>query len=222
MTKSKLIAFNVKLALDDSVGEKVPGIDKFRADAVDRLKIAGVPISAKGALSPEEIEDVQVYFKKEEIDLLDLGMIEVPGMKILVMAGELTVGHFNQFLEARKNKGNPYEIVGDNASSLIKYLLDFPSYFEMAGLSYEDAMEYVFWRNKQPGEKMVRLPTYEEIISIHQIVGGLTGNNCELTSTPSEGAFEKYYTRNRKGEFSRISPKNRYSSSSVRLIEIIL
>ena len=223
--KNKLISFDVTQALERGVGDRVEGIDLNNSAAKEELRQAGIPMLSKALNESTDLGAIKSFFQSEakRSELLSLGMIDVPGEKFRVMQGELTVGQFNEFREARKREGKPYEIIGDNADQLLA-LLNSGDYF-LAFLTYVsrvDARAYIEWRNSQPGRSgKIRLMTEDEFILARDKVGvdKLSGRNWEWTSTPKGLSYILCCLNDDRRNLEY--PESRSDVSAVRFVEDI-
>jgi len=223
--KNKLIAFDVTKALDQSVGDRVEGIDINNSAVKEELRLAGIPMLGRALNDVADLGAIKSFFQSEakRPALFSLGMIDVPGEKFRVMQGELTVEQFNEFRKAKAKMGIPYEIMGENADKLLALLGTGGTQEFLTCLSQEDARAYIEWRNSQPGSSgKIRLMTEAEAIIIRRdrIKLKLSGGNWEWTSTPYAVRLS---TLRCLGDDSCLYnyPYYRFNNYAVRLVEDI-
>jgi len=219
--RNKLIAFNVTKALDQSVRDRVAGIKNGAANVKEEIILSGVPISSRVIEGPLALSEVLTYFgAASSSQFLDLGMIEVPDAGFSVMRGELTVGHFMEFIDAREREGKPYEIVGHNSDNLIDKLMENDDVF-LTFINYLDVEAYCEWRNRQPGALGTLRPmTEEEFVIIFSRIGrSLLGTNMEWTSTPCDDKGNLFLRSLPNGGQEGGNRTCRFNNRAVRLVE---
>lgn len=159
-----------------------------------------------------EIDNIQVAVQRPEIKISLPEILDVPGMKLGVMKGEVTVGLFRQFVES-----SGYEITGHNADELLAILKGKGDKKRCNYLSLLDGQVFAKWLSEKTGRKF-RIPTDKEWLDIKEKVGGqLADNDWEWVDT-KDGA---YYFLRCLFSVDRFTfhPVHRYGSDAVRLVE---